>query len=192
MSKPKIDKVKLNQLLRSGKTQRECAQVFGVTESAISKAKKELNINVVRNLALENANRVVNKNLDCLDQLSKINNYANELLDLCMRWQRGDNQALQILESQVRHVRVNGQDEPVKQFRFRDPREIALRAMAEIRGQLKLQLEIFQCLYDLKAVAEFQEEVLAAIGEASPDVRREIVYRLNQKRALRRTIQFDK
>jgi hypothetical protein len=192
MSKPKIDKVKLNQLLRSGKTQRECSQVFGVTESAISKAKKELNINVVKNVALENAHRVVDKNLDAVDQLQKINTYANELLDLCMRWQRGDKEALQILEGQVKYVRVNGQDEPVKEFKFKDPREIALRAMAEIRGQLKLQLEIFQCLYDLKAVQEFQEEVLTAIGEASPDVRNKIINRLNQRRALRRSIRFDK
>lgn len=82
MSKPKIDKVKLNQLLRSGKTQRECAQVFGVTEGAISKAKKELNINVVKNVSLENAHRIVNKNLNAVDQLQKINGHANELLDL--------------------------------------------------------------------------------------------------------------
>jgi hypothetical protein len=40
MGNGKIDKVKLNQMLRSGKTQRECAKVFGVTEGAISQAKK--------------------------------------------------------------------------------------------------------------------------------------------------------
>ncbi len=38
----KIDIKKLEQLLRGGKTQRECAQVFKVSESAISKAKKQL------------------------------------------------------------------------------------------------------------------------------------------------------
>ena len=40
MPKLKIDRVKLNQLLNSGKSQREVAQVFGVIEGAISKAKK--------------------------------------------------------------------------------------------------------------------------------------------------------
>ena len=44
MAKSKIDLVKLNQLLRSGKTQRECAHVFGVTESAVSKAKRDITI----------------------------------------------------------------------------------------------------------------------------------------------------
>jgi hypothetical protein len=63
--------------------------------------------------------------------------------------------------------------------------------MAEIRGQLRLQLEIFQTLYDMKAVEEFQREVLSAIGEASPEVRNAIIGRLNQKRAIRSAIRFD-
>lgn len=191
MSKPKIDKVKLNQMLKSGKSQKECAQVFGVTEGAISKAKKELHLCVVKNVALENAGRVVDKNLNAVDQLQKINDYANELLDLLMRWGRGEDEALQILESQVRYVKVNGEEEPVKEFKMKDPRELALKAMAEIRGQLKLQLEIFQTLYDMKAVEEFQEEVLTAIGEVSPDVRNRIINKLNQKRAIRTVIKFN-
>ena len=68
---------------------------------------------------------------------------------------------------------------------------LKLKVMAEIRGQLKLQLEIFQCLYDMKAVQEFQEEVLTAIGEASPDVRNRIILQLDQKRFIRSAIKFD-
>ena len=191
MPKPKIDKVKLDQLLRVGKSQREIAQVFDVTEGAISKAKKELNIAVVKNVALENAGRIVDKNLNAVDQLQKINGYANELLDLLMRWGRGEDEALQILESQIRYVKVNGKEEPVKEFKLKDPRELALKAMAEIRGQLKLQLEIFQTLYDMKAVEEFQSEVLETIGEASPDVRNAIINKLNKRRAIRSVIKFD-
>ena len=99
MPSPRIDRVKLNQMLKAGKSQKAIAQVFGVTESAISKAKKELNITVIKNVALENAHRVVDKNLDAIDQLQKINQNANEILDLLMRWGRGDDAALQILES---------------------------------------------------------------------------------------------
>jgi uncharacterized protein YerC len=156
MPEAKIDKIKLSQLLRSGKAQREIAQVFGVTESAISKAKKELNLNVVKNVALENAHRVVDKNLNAIDQLYKINEAANKLLD-----------------------------------ELEEKPDLKLRAMAEIRNQLKLQLEIFQCLYDLKAVQEFQDEVLTAIGEASPDDRDKIIRSLNEKRAIRSAIKFN-
>ena len=185
MTNGKIDKVKLSQLLRSGKTQRQCAKVFSVTEGAISQAKKELNISIVKNVALENAHKVVEKNLNAVEQLQKINSYANELLDLLMRWNRGDNEALQILESQVKKVRVRGSDEEVTEYKFKDPRELALKAMAEIRGQLSLQLDIFKTLYDVEAIAEFQREVLNAIGEVSPDVRNRIIQSRKEGKSLR-------
>ena len=82
MPLPKIDKVKLNQMIQAGKSQREIAKFFGVTPGAVCQVKKELNINVVKSVALENAHRVVTKNLNSIEQLQKINDNANELLDL--------------------------------------------------------------------------------------------------------------
>jgi len=157
MSKAKIDKVKLNRLLRSGKSQRECAQVFGVTEGAISKAKKELNINVVKNVALETAHQVVSKNLNAIDQLHKINKQANQLLD-----------------------------------DFEQKPEMKLKIMAEIRGQLKLQLDIFQTLYDMRTIQEFQHQVLESIGSVDKEVRDDIIRRLQDRRALRSAIQINR
>jgi O6-methylguanine-DNA--protein-cysteine methyltransferase len=161
---------------------------FGVSEGAISKAKKELNVAVVRNVALESAHKVVDKHLDTIGQLQKINQNANELLDLLMRWNRGDSEALQILESQVRKVKVKGNEEKATEYKFKDPRELALKAMQEIRGQLNLQLDIFKTLYDVQAVAEFQKEVLTAIGEVEPGVRDKIIQRLKESRALRQSV----
>jgi transposase len=174
MPKPKIDLIKLNQLLRAGKSVNQAASFFGVSASAISQAKKQLNVSVVKNLSLENAGRVVDKNLNAIEQLQKINKYANDLLDLLIRWSNGDEEAVQLLENQA--------------LATKDPRELALKAMAEIRNQLKLQLEIFQCLYDMKAVEEFQSEVLGVIGEVAPDVRDRIVQQLTEKRAIRRAL----
>jgi len=194
MPAPKIDKIKLNRLLTSGKSQKEAAQVFGVTEGAISKAVKGLNIAVIKNVALENAHKVVDKNLNAVQQLQKINDYANELLDLLMRWNRGDREALQILESQVRKVKRGSKEgsEEVLEYRFKDPRELALKAMAEIRGQLSLQLDIFKTLYDVEAIAQFQREVLEAIGEVNPDVRARIITRLKEGGALRPSATIDR
>ena len=192
MSKPKIDLVKLDKMLREGMSYREIAKLFSCTPGAISQARKKLSIDVVKNVALENAHRVVNQKLNAVEQLQKINNYANELLDLLMRWNRGDEEALQILESQVRKVRVKNQEESVKEYKFKDPRDLALKAMAEIRGQLNLQLEIFKTLYDLKAVEEFQREVLTAIGEVKPSVRDRIIHNLQKARAIRSTVEFHK
>ncbi len=177
MPKPKIDRVKLSQMLRSGKRPKEIAQFFSVSEAAISKARKELNLAVVKNVALESAHRVVDKHLNTIDQLRKINEYANEILDLLMLWSRGDEDALRVLQGQ-------GQAK-------RDPRELALKAMQEIREQLGLQLDIFKTLYDAQAVAEFQKEVLTAIGEVAPDVRDKIIQKLKENRALRQSVSID-
>ena len=188
MPKPKIDRIKLNQMLRAGKSPKEVAQHFGVSEAAICKARKGLKVAVVKNVVLENAHAVVQSHLDTIRQLQKINQNANELLDLLMRWNRGDEEALQILESQVRKVKVRGTEEDVTEYRFKDPRELALKAMQEIRGQLGLQLDIFKTLYDVQAVSEFQAEVLSAIGEVSPDVRDRIIQRLKEGRSLRSSL----
>ena len=155
MGNGKIDKIKLSQMLRSGKSGKDCAKFFSVTEGAISQARKELNISVVKSVALETAHQVVEKNLNAVDQLLNINRKANTLLE----------------------VAIQAKDH-----------DTTLKAMREIRGQLELQLEIFKTLYDVQAVADFQREVLTAIGEVDPDVRNLIINRLKEGRALRQSV----
>jgi hypothetical protein len=191
MAVPKIDKVKLSQMIREGKSQREIAKHFNVTPGAVCQVKKELNIAVVKCVALENAHRVVEKNLNTVEQLQKINNYANELLDQLMKWNRGEDEAIQVLESQARKVKVKGKEEESTHFHFKDPRELALKAMAEIREQLDLQLDIFKTLTSFEAVAEFQEEVLTTIGEVNREARQKILTRLMEKKALRGEVKIN-
>ena len=156
MSKAKIDIIKLERMLRSGKSVKEIAEYFSCTPGAVSMAKKGLNVAVVKSVALENAQRVVDKNLNTIDQLQRINQEANRLLDEAEK----------------------------------DP-DLKIKVMGEIRQQLKLQMEIFQYLYDFKAVAAFQEEVLNAIGEVDDATRKKIIYALNEKRALRSALRID-
>ena len=196
MSTMSTNKIKDRQLLRlidAGNTQAEAARSLGVSRQAVNKRLRELRGRTTKCIVAKKVEQITDHKLDAMAQLTKINNDANEILDLLMRWNRGDDEALQILESQVttKKVRVGDQEEFVKEFKFKDPRELALKAMAEIRGQLRLQLEIFQALFDMKAVEEFQQEVLAAIGEASADVRQRIISRLNQRRAIRSTVRFN-
>ena len=155
MANGKIDKLKLSQLLRSGKSGKDCAKFFSVTEGAISQARKELNIAVVKSVALETAHQVVEKNLNAVDQLRNINRKANTLLELAIKAEDHDT---------------------------------TLKAMREIRGQLELQLDIFKTLYDVQAVADFQREVLTAIGEVDSGVRNRIINRLKEGRALRQSV----
>ena len=161
------------------------ASMLGVTKGTISKRMKALNMTISKKVALYHAGDLVQRKINMVDQLRKINDYANELLDLLMRWNRGDNEALQILESQV-------SQKFVKEYKFnKDPRELALNAMREIRGQLNLQLDIFKALYDLESIAEFQKEVIEIIGQVEPNVRQRIVEALQKRRVIRSAIKRD-
>lgn len=185
MAVKRISIMELEKVIQEGCGVREAARRLQVTPGAVSKKLKGLKIAVVKDSTLRHAGEIVEKRLDAIDQIKKINDYANELLDLLMRWNRGDDTALQILESQVRKVKIRGTEKEIEEYKFKDPRELALMAMREIRGQIQLQFEIFQGLYDIQAAAEFQKEVLDAIGRCSPELRQEIVKNLKERGALR-------
>ena len=158
----KIDKYKLIQLLGEGKSVTECAHIFDVTVPAICKVRKTLDLPKVvsKNVVLESAPKIVAKHLDCIQQLQDINADARKVLD-----------------------DLSGSEDKVD-------KQIVLKACAEVRKQLSLQLDIFHLMYDMTAIADFQREVLAVIGECAPQVRDEIVKRLKEANALRAAVQF--
>jgi hypothetical protein len=202
MTVNRISIAELQKCFETGLGVTETARQLGVTKGAVSKRAKALKItlrrstpkeNAIKDVVLYHAGDIVTKEVNAVEQLHKINVYANELLDLLMRWNRGDDEALQILESQItnRKVRVGKEIEFVKEYKFKDPRELALKAMQEIRGQIQLQFEIFEGLYNMESVAEFQETVLTTIAEVEPDVRKRIVQKLKDGRILRSAIRCD-
>jgi hypothetical protein len=191
MGRLKLNDSKLLELVDLGWNLAEIARKHGISRQAVSKRLIELRGKTTKVVATKKVKEVVEKKLNALDQLYKINQDANEILDLLMRWNRGDPEALRVLESQVKRIRVGeGEELEVKEVKFKDPRELALRAMAEIRGQLTLQLEIYQTLFSLQAAEEFQKTVLEVIGEVDVKVRDEIVRRLNQRRSIRQAVHF--
>jgi hypothetical protein len=195
MTVKRISTADIERCLEAGLGINETARQLGVTKGAISKRAKALRITLNRKTAkdvvLFHAGEIVTKEINAADQIHKINTYANELLDLLMRWNRGDKEALQILESQVRKVKVRGIEQEVTEYRFKDPRELALKAMQEIREQLKLQFDMLKALYDMDNVAAFQDEVLTTIAEVEPDVRKRIIEKLKERRIFRSAIKCD-
>jgi hypothetical protein len=107
-----------------------------------------------------------------MEQLYRINKQANQILERVTKWIEGDEEALAALAKR-------------DDLKLRDPHDIALKAMAEIRGQLSTQLEMFKTLYSIQAVQEFQRVVLDAVNSVSPDLRDRIVAELNRQRLLR-------
>ena len=139
MPKPKFDRGELGELISKEVPIKDIASKFGVSPQAIQKAAQKMGLAITRHVATRGVpEKLVAHNLNAFEQLKKINDNANELLDLWMAWQRGDDVALRILESQVKKVIVGkGEDaHEVLEFKFKDPRELALKTMEVIRGQL--------------------------------------------------------
>ena len=151
-----------------------------------------MNVAINRNVTLRAAHKIVDREINALDQLQKINRDAKEMLDLLMRWNRGEDAALSGTRISGPEIKVRGHEEEITEFKFKDPRELALKAMQEIRGQLKLQLEIFQALFDMQAVQQFQAEVLEVIASVSTEARDEIIRRLTERNALRSALDLNR
>ena len=194
MSNKKLSTAELLRRVDAGDSYADIGKDHGISRQAVYNRVMKLRGKTTKAIAVrdEKVTRVIDQKLDAVAQLEKINRGANELLDLCMAWQRGDDVALQILESQrnTKTIRIGDEEMEISEFKFKDPRELALRAMGEIRAQLDLQLKIFSTLYDMKAAQEFQEEVLSAIGEVSEDVRRKIISNLQKRRSVRQVVKF--
>jgi predicted transcriptional regulator len=177
MPRRQISDIQLKQLVKNGNSVSKIAQILKVSKGAVSKRLKQLNISITKNVTLAHAGDIVKKEINAVSQLQKINAHANKLLDILMACMDGD--------KAKREDALKKLGDGVK-----DPKELALKAMQEIRGQLKLQLEIFQTLYDMQAVAEFQREVLEAIGDADLETRDRIIRNLKERSAIRSTLDF--
>jgi len=190
MPQPKIDIDQLNRYLAEGKTQADIARLMGVSEAAVHKARKRHNIAITRNVALEHANDVVNRNLNAIEQLQKINRKANQLLDELTGEDKIIKRTVKAVQAALEYKDPKKQATYIKELvkKISGDNFLALKAMQEIRGQLNLQLDIFKTLYDFQAAAEFQQIVIDVIGEYDPKGRDEILRRLKNRRALRESV----
>lgn len=190
------------KIVESCKTQVEAAKVLGISKQAVNSRIKKIRSKTTQSVVtgqVRQIDTIVQDKLDTMGQLVKSNKYANELLDACMSWTRGDPEAIQVLENTRRRIRLGVKGGPdgeegngfkwVDEFKFKDPREIALKAMAEIRHQLKLQFDMFSTIFSLKQAELFQAAIIEEIRMCEPDVAKHIVERLHSKQAIRRIIE---
>jgi len=150
MTQPqKFDRLKMFDLLREGKSQKEAAKILGVSTTAVCRAAKVLRVNVVKTASLEAAHLIVQRQLNVMDQLHNINKHTRTILEDLMA---------KIKQKSTKTTDVKG---------MKDLRALALDAAAENRQQLNFQMEAFKTLSDFKVMAEFQKEVLDVVGNAN-------------------------
>ena len=194
MSKQKINDTRLLWLIdKEKKNQSEAAKVLGVSRQAVNQRLQRLRGRTTRVIVAKKIEQIVDRKINVIDQLNQINQDANEILDLLMRLIWGDDESLQILEGKLKttKIRIGNKILDIQTIKSKHPIELALKVMAEIRGELKLQIDIFRELYSVKAVEEFQNVVIETITEASPDVRNKIIRKLYEKQPLRNDVKFN-
>lgn len=175
--KGKIDEKKLFELIKEGRSQAYMSRYFGCSPAAITQKINKLQKAVITEVAPV-AGHIVAREIRTIDQLCKINRTANALLD-----------SLEVEVETSELDPITGETQ-VKKTKTIDRPDIALKAMAEIRSQLKFQMEIFQALTDVRAVKEFQDTVLEVIGQVDPALRDKVVQALVGKNALRSALEY--
>ena len=158
LSLPKADQVKLRQvnrgppsnrrsdplplLVEEKRSQKDAAEAFGVTEAAISKRVKALNLDLSRHVGLERAKVVADHGLDVVAQLQRINRAIGEELE----WALGE-------------ARQPGADRKGLQG-------VVVDLTSEIRKQLGLQLDIVRALTTSRRSPTFSRRSSMPLGSA--------------------------
>jgi hypothetical protein len=166
--KGKIDLVKLDKMLREGKSGNECAEYFGVYPSAITQAKQKLKTHIVRTAAMEKSSQVVEAHLDMAGQMRRINEAINEELDRIQ-------QMLEEAESLGDITKLQ---------------EVMVKLASEIRRQLNAQVEIFEAYRDFKEYDRWKQGVIDIMMRYHPKDRNACIKELKEAGLLRGSVQI--
>ncbi|MBI4961639.1 MAG: hypothetical protein HY913_00025 [Desulfomonile tiedjei] len=174
MPKPKFSDYDLGERIRQGKKVSEIAAEFGVSVQAIYKRSKRYHLNVSKDVAFHQAAAVNRQHLDWSAQLMKINETANTLLDRLI-------DVVQAKEQGDRKEKLKDLEPLLGDKGILDA---AVKIKAEIRQQLRLLMDAWKQKYDVEQIDLFQRIVLEEIGKAAPEVREQIIKRLQQECAV--------
>lgn len=195
----KINDIKLMQLRREGKSRQQCAEFFGVTDSAIKAAEKRIHKDL-KNTGGDEL-ELHGENIDSMAQLKMVNErivtFLNRLDKLVDREE--------IRAEALEKVQVN----VMKKKNDIDAQEIfdkiwsnnlksilaiqtnAIYGSAEIRKQIELQLKIAETLYNLQMIQEFQSEIITILKEVDSIVAQKLINKLKERRTIRGLIKMN-
>ncbi|WP_027179471.1 hypothetical protein [Maridesulfovibrio bastinii] len=179
----KIDQEMLiKQLVELGWKQSASADFFGVSQAAVSKAKKRIDLAVSKDVALFSAPKMISAKLSLADQLEALGKQCRELLEMVHVVLHGDQSSQEYRDCQSKLRRLAGSK--------RDLGGFLIQLQAELRKQLEFVFKMQSEIYSLKKVEEFQSIVLEEIQNAAPEVQQRIVARLTEINAARSALDF--
>lgn len=179
----KFEDEELMDLLRQGKTQSECARIFGVGEAAISKRKKRIDMAVSRDIGLFSARRIVENHISINDINEGIKRQAVQVLELINTVMNGEHLGMDYWTAKQKVARLIPSKGGIG--------NLMTAQQSELRKVAEFELNIQEKLYSVKKVEEFQRVVLEKIEELHPDTAYQIKVALVELNAVRDVLDYN-
>ena len=72
----------------------------------------------------------------------------------------------------------------------KDDPQLALKAIGSIQQQISLAIDLYEKIYSIDQMNNFNQEVLQVLEECDPNLRKKVIERLNAKASLRSAVRF--
>lgn len=178
----KVNVNKLFALLKQGKSQKECAQIMGVSEGTISKHVNKTKTAINRDIALFSAGDILDMQIDYLRDLVLLQRQTKDLLDMIYSLLNEEDEQ-KYWEARGKLQRLIGSKGNLQSLM------IALNA--ELRKQLQFGFDIDRVANDLEKIKKVQQVILETIQKTDMDTARKIVSELARLKIVRSSLDFD-
>jgi len=189
-------------MLKDGVSGPEIAKKYGVSRQAVQQMRKKLE---KRLAAVPDVTRseLSRNNIDTVYQLKNMNEHILEELKRCQRLiERQDvrEQAMEKIQDDAETSKKEKTPAFLKKLQLmasasvNDILKIQSNIIAisgEVRRQVELQVKIYETIYNVTMVAEFQEEILNLLKEVDPALRDEAIKKLKQRRSMRGLVRMN-
>lgn len=167
-----MDDAEILRLRKEGKGLQEIADVYGVNASTISRRLKKIGVAVNRRVALFDAGRLVDAQMDSAQQLRALGYQIREILELIHVVLHEPDGSTEYHKAAGKIRRLTGYK------RDRDLMSYLVALQGELRKQLELDHRVTTDMYNLRSVMDFQNIVLEEIKSEAPEVQQRIAARL--------------
>jgi transposase len=191
----KIDENVMMQMFRDGKNTSQIARHFGCTFMAVKNMKKRVEGRLLR-VPDVSGSQLSRQNIDTVSQLKLMNEHVLKELKRSQRLiDREDKLVIEYdkLEKQVKKDPTN--NELIQKLKVAyagvsvpDILKIQTNIIAisgEVRKQIELQVKIFETIYNVTMVSEFQEEIIELLRQVDPVLKDSIIKKLKERRSIR-------
>ena len=197
----KIDTQRMMSMLRDGESIRSIAKHFNCTVNAVwtMKKREEARLAAIPDVA---KSELSCDNINTVQQLRVMNDTILDELKRCRRLiDRQDSIELEKekLEDQIKKDPKNTdlvtKLKAMGYSRLSDILKIQSQLFAisaEVRKQIELQVKIYETIYNVRLVAEFQEEILEVLRTVEPSIREQAIRKLKERRSIRGLMRMDK